>query len=79
MARDRRIIRERHFTGRTPCADPFAIDAPGPAGSINASVADMALQLKANLGGGSLSGKRILSEAFMQELQPNGVFTADRN
>jgi hypothetical protein len=48
---------------------PFrVIDAPGPAGSINASVADMVLWLNANLNGGESGEKRILSDASMQEL-----------
>jgi CubicO group peptidase (beta-lactamase class C family) len=48
---------------------PFrVIDAPGPAGSINASVGDMVMWLKANLDGGAFGDKRILSEASMQEL-----------
>lgn len=48
---------------------PFRnIDAAGPAGSINASVADMVPWLKANLDGGAFGDKRILSEASMEEL-----------
>ena len=48
---------------------PFRnIDAAGPAGSINASVGDMVLWLKANLDGGEVGGKRILTAASLEEL-----------
>ncbi|MGD9723455.1 MAG: serine hydrolase [Pirellulales bacterium] len=45
------------------------IDNVGPAGSINASVADMAQWLRLQLGQGLLDGKRIVSAAAIDEMQ----------
>lgn len=48
---------------------PFrAIDAMGPAGSINSSVNDMTKWLQLNLGGGQVAGKRIVAPRQVQDM-----------
>jgi CubicO group peptidase (beta-lactamase class C family) len=47
--------------------DYYHIDAMGPAGGINSSVADMSCWLKTWINGGKFEGKQIIPAAFVQD------------
>ncbi|NKB90383.1 MAG: serine hydrolase [Acidobacteria bacterium] len=48
---------------------PFRnIDAVGPAGSINSSVAEMTQWMRLHLGGGEINGQRLIEESTMQAM-----------
>jgi CubicO group peptidase (beta-lactamase class C family) len=48
---------------------PFRnIDAVGPAGSINSSVAEMSQWMRLQLGGGELAGQRLIEEATLRQM-----------
>lgn len=44
------------------------LDLAGPAGSINSCMADMAQWVRANVGGGEVDGRRVLSSAALKQL-----------
>lgn len=61
-----RVIRSDTAETRVETVDHFRIDAMGPAGSINSSVAEMAAWLELQIGGGEADGRRIAPAAAVE-------------
>jgi CubicO group peptidase (beta-lactamase class C family) len=57
----------RKIQGKLQTVEPHNIDHMAPAGSINASVRDLAQWLRFQLGKGKFEGKRLLRESVLEE------------
>ena len=63
----------KEVDGRISRIDFMSIGATGPAGSINASVKDMAKWLKFNLDLGKVEGQQVLAEATIKEIHSRHI------
>jgi len=76
-----RPYEEADVDGR-PSLRPMApknVDAVGPAGSINASISEMASWLRLNMNDGSAGGRRIVSAAALAEIHSPQVVIRDES
>lgn len=73
---DHAVPHSKNSEKKIETIEPRNLDAIGPAGSIDAGVAEMATWVRLNLNGGELNGTRVLSAEVLREIQsPQAVMS----